>query len=81
MKNKIMDIKLRLKEFFRNNSKFKEDRKNIFLFTRELKNKDKKINLKPYFVQSKFYKNYLFYEMFCDYLKELADKKGLEPYF
>ena len=81
MKNKTMDIKLKLKEFFRNNSKFKEDRKNVFLFTRELKNKDKKVNLKPYVVQSKFYKDYLFYRMFCDYLKELADKKGLEPYF
>jgi len=73
----------KLKNFFITNSQFKEDRKNFFLYKRELINKknNKKISLKSFSIQTKFYKDYVFYKMFCKHLKQLAMDKGLEPYF
>lgn len=76
------DIIEKLKEYFINNSKFKEEKKNYFLSRRNLFKKGKKVNLKQYSITTyKYYKDYQFYEVLCKYLKELANQKGLEPYF
>ena len=70
-----------LKKFFISNSIFKEDRKNFFFSRRILKKKDIQIPLKYYLVSNKFYKDYLFYKVFCKHLSKKAKAKSLEPYF
>jgi len=68
--NEKKEIIEKLKNFFITNSQFKEDRKNFFLYKRELINKknNKKISLKSFSIQTKFYKDYVFYKMFMNLL-------------
>jgi len=79
--NEKKELISKLKEFFINNSQFREERKNYFLSKRKLKKKNTQIPLKPYLVTKKFYKDYIFYRMFCKHLRNLAFEKGLKPYF
>ncbi len=53
------------------------------MYKREFINKknNKKIPLKSFSIQTKFYKDYVFYKMFCKHLEQLAMDKGLEVYF
>ena len=67
----------KLKKFFINNSKFKIEKKDFFSSKRKLINKktNEKVYINPYSITFKFYRDYVFYESYCNYLYDFSKKK------